>query len=438
MLRDGGKRRASHPPAHFKDAVLKPDLAPFVTIFHTNPDNAKVGRKDLARLKKRYEGYLSWIQGYHESLQMKAFAPMNEILPDLSFLCGHYRLVHRYVMFVERKVHRQITKSCMKSAQLLSDLLNFVLLYPPDGESVLILNVRELTRKLSELPSTATLLMNYIRMKQPFINILAILNDTQSIIDESVRVIIGKLTERLDPATSLIPETVLTYKVRYLLFSEKSCFAKPLQDLIRRFDEVEPAQFVEQLMSLLFSMFEHLHMASMVHNATLLAVVYRIVFDEVYPKCALANQPSTDMLGRLQGLVLSSLAIPEEFCGPFALDKPPRESFLAYPPMKKAVEHLSQIEYYVNPLDILRCACETVNLIDKAVTEITEGRVSVFPFEVSFGFFFACLLCTDIPDFVLIAEYVDQYTPRTGLSHDLEYARAKLVASRMRCKELLG
>lgn len=437
MRREGSKRRASQPPSVVNATGLNRELVPYVTIFHFDPQDGKIAPKSMSEIRKRYEGYLAWIQRYHESVQMKAFAPMKSLLPNLSFLCGHYRLVYRHLAFAERKTYKQITKNHKKNAKLLSDLLNFVLLYPPTGEYVFVLNIVELKRKFTEPPEFAKLLVNYVRMKLPFINKLEILTENQRIIDDSIRLIVNKLAERLDPVTSMVPDSVLRYKIRYLLFSKNCVFEKPLKELIEGFTVMEPSVFVENLMNILGRMFDHLHMGSMIHNATLMVVVYRIIFDEVYPLSFLNQPPSRDFLGCLSDVLFSSLAIPEEFCHPFSLDKPPKESLPDFEPMKNAIRHLVGIQYCVNPLDILQCAFETVHQIDEAVSIITDGKVSAFPFEVSFGFFFACLLCTEIPDFVSIVEYVEAYTPRTGLCPDLEYARAKLSASLMRCKELV-
>jgi hypothetical protein len=61
----------------------------------------------------------------------------------------------------------------------------------------------------------------------------------------------------------------------------------------------------------------------------------------------------------------------------------------------------------------------------------------VFPFEVTFGLFLGVLLSSHVHNWAMIAQFVEDYTPVSGLCPSFEFSKAKAVASLMQLRQMI-
>jgi hypothetical protein len=170
-----------------------------------------------------------------------------------------------------------------------------------------------------------------------------------------------------------------------------------------------------------------------------LMMFFRVIFDRYYEKSAIFHRPidldRQSILMRLSHLSLRLFQLP--FAVEMAdLERPIRDSFVKDPLLKAATLWLNEVVYVCNPIDALYFVHRAILAIHKAalVKSSHEKELTVDDLRqvLSFDDLFVCLLgallSSDIPDFYLLADFVENYIPPKSLSHSFEYAQAAINA----------
>jgi hypothetical protein len=166
---------------------------------------------------------------------------------------------------------------------------------------------------------------------------------------------------------------------------------------------------------------------------------FRVIFDRFYEKSAIFRRP-LDL--ERQSILMRLSHVPLRlFQFPFAVDPadlalPIRDSFPKDPLLKTATLWLNEVAYVCNPIDALYFVHRAILAIHKAalVKSSREKELTVDDLRqvLSFDDLFVCLLgallSSDIPDFYLLADFVENYVPPKSLSHSFEYAQAAINA----------
>ena len=225
-------------------------------------------------------------------------------------------------------------------------------------------------------------------------------------------------------------------------------------------------------------------------NTTLIITfLFRMIFNEVYPMIKIFSLPefNFDLLLKLKDLTLKEIGVPIEYCPiEFAseecMNDSPRNTFRNDVNYSLASVHIEFISFFTNPLDILHQLSAALHEIEKAAmiykvqnvkrekkkknenkssnindtsneinnsddsikkndddnnsaivdadfsTTVVEDGLSefLFPFDVTFALFISTILASDVPEFMRIAAFTDQYSPTFGLCASFEFALAKL------------
>lgn len=384
---------------------------------------------------ERYEAYVNWISKSHNLTNLKSFARHQRLPHDFSYLIGRWKTTWHAVLFAHWKSFHVLQKHCAQNAKMLADLLNLMLLYPPSEKCLLVLDIDSLKVKLGQTPRNVLTLNSFIEMKLGFLDKLFIRMDNTATVNVCIRMLIEKLAESLDPELSVLPWDPLEYKAHVLLLNENFQFSGRVKSLIREFNGTPPPEFVSKVMEVVEAIWRLLNMKSCVEKATLMLIIYRLVFDECYVLTK-AKYPMKDVLAPLRKLKVKELLLPMQVLRCDDTDLPVIEVFRNDPGYREAIEMLECTQFITNPFDILAQAHRAISKIEETASEIHSDHALVFPFEVTFGLFIGCLVSSDLPDLDRIADFVDKYTPRSGLANNIEYARASLTASVIRCKEL--
>jgi hypothetical protein len=111
--------------------------------------------------------------------------------------------------------------------------------------------------------------------------------------------------------------------------------------------------------------------------------------------------------------------------------------FRGEPMLMDAVHALETIIFQTNPFDILSCVEKALGNVERAAFHFNHRKTYVFPFEVTFGLFLGVAMAADIPSWVHMAQFIEAYTPASGLCPAFEFARAEVVACLMHFRQMI-
>jgi hypothetical protein len=213
-------------------------------------------------------------------------------------------------------------------------------------------------------------------------------------------------------------------------------FNRAIAASANKFFELEPKLFIGLLSDMILSICDYLEV-NRDGIRTLTLTIYRIVFDSIGAR----SDPwlsHNNLLQSVADVPLRELKLGPQFCPPdMDVRETPRALFRRDPLYGLAVAQLESACFHTNPFDILDGVHRAVRLTEAAATVYSCQNAPSFTFELSFVFFLAVLLASDLPELDAIAQFVDAYTPGPKIGALLENAKSDIVAGALYCQDLI-
>ncbi|OHT03958.1 hypothetical protein TRFO_28684 [Tritrichomonas foetus] len=251
--------------------------------------------------------------------------------------------------------------------------------------------------------------------------------------------VLTKTKFSVDPALNFFCPSPLQDEFESIVFSQNFGISPRICEIIENFDNLTPTELVKSIVNI-NSTIIHLHKLRKDDNISLIITfLFRMIFDEVYPKVKLFSVPELnfDLILKLNMLKIGDIDPPIDYCPPGTQDEMyPWNVFKNDPNYSLATEQLEFIMFFTNPLDILHHINAALQEIEKAAAIYSMKSEMMLPFDVTFGLFICCLLSSNVPEFMRIAAFTDQYAPTFGLCADFEFALAKLKTASIHMQNL--
>lgn len=283
----------------------------------------------------------------------------------------------------------------------------------------------------------------------------------------------------VDPSLNFFCPTCFQEDFEFIIFSPQFGVSDSLNQIIETdcFSRLTATELVQRIIKL-NNLIIQTHKLKKEDNIKLIITfLFRMIFNEVYPMIKLFFLPefNFDLLLKLKDLTLKEIGVPLEYCpiefsSEKSLNDSPRNTFGHDPNYSLASVHIEFISFFTNPLDILHQLSAALHEIEKAAmiykvqnftrekkkknelksnsenqnldsnnsnndiidsdfsAVVAEDGLSefLFPFDVTFALFISTILASDVPEFMRIAAFTDQYSPTFGLCASFEFALAKL------------
>ena len=361
---------------------------------------------------------------------------------------GISRLIEHKLIYIERLIWDLRDEKHNKSIKLMKEVIEYLKTNVPDSklidnQKIIYLNDSQLFSDIKEEPSKCTSLTSlYNRLTQK-ITLLSppILNINTSKLE--LTSIILDLAGKVDPTTSFFPMSMIQTTFDKLIMSDIFPWKETLSSMIQSFNEIQPQDFIDSLFNVASQITEYLNITKEYSDSTLSFLLYRFIFDEIYPlKFAIPDENNKNV-SQTKFQILhkeiknSDLGLQLEFCPPLDLNKTPSETFKNDNEFGKAVDLFDTILFQTNPLDMLAVVVQTIEQIEKSASFYESGKTLVFPFEVIFSLFNAVVLSSSVDDLSLLAQFIDDYTPLSGLCPSFDYAKANIIASATEIQRLM-
>jgi hypothetical protein len=267
-------------------------------------------------------------------------------------------------------------------------------------------------------------------------NIIAVLA-TEDSLRRELSSTIGTIARTVDPKTAFYPIHPFQTNFERLFMSPLMSFGQMFTELIEVFPPQDSQEFLQNLFSLVVHCLDTLKINQKPNDAALVLLLVRFIFDRVYETNEYLRSDGNDIIGKMCNLTLKYLNPPAEFCPHFTPDMLVSDLFRNDEHFMKAISALEMCIFQTNPFDILDCIEKSLTHIEAAAFFFNKGQTFVFPFEVTFGLFLGVALSSQIRNFENIANFVEAYTPLSGLCPAFEFSRAKVVACLMQFKQIL-
>ncbi|OHT12293.1 hypothetical protein TRFO_17990 [Tritrichomonas foetus] len=212
--------------------------------------------------------------------------------------------------------------------------------------------------------------------------------------------------------------------------SPRFLFYTDIKSLIELQDSLIPQLFNTSIFEIGNNIVSHFHLTNSKSLKIIFMLLFRYIYEEVYPikQFFKVSDNSQNIIQGLSEVNLRKLEIALKYCPPKTrLNRLPREVFRGDPFYGEAIYYLEEMNFMTNPLDIMLCVQRTVKAIEKAASHYSEEKIS-FSFDDTFSLFIGVTLASDIPEFVDLANFVNEFVIIEEIASELLHARATLVA----------
>ena len=211
-----------------------------------------------------------------------------------------------------------------------------------------------------------------------------------------------------------------------------------IRELISSFSVDVPKQFIRNLGKLSGVVANEIGCKEPPERKCIFLVLMRFCFNELYPVNKYFKVQGQDVIAELSDRTLKEFDPPAKYY-PAEIDVngTPRQlrDDIHY---RAAICHLERISFQTNPIDILNDVHMTMRAIERAASIYGDAGESMFPFEVSFGLFLLVTLASDIPEYINIAKFVQDYTIESYVPQSAQFALAIFTSCARHLTDLLG
>jgi hypothetical protein len=362
--------------------------------------------------------------------------PQIQTAIDPSSVSPFSRRIYHQVRYIDRKIAKLNRRHHASVIKLFNSIIEYLTSCSPtdDGMYACVTDRDALFRYAASHPR-CSLLRNYADFRMSMVgNFRTVLVSEEEIRQELIQVveIIG---QTMDPRTSFFPQTRLQPTFERLMMSEKLNFGENF-DFVQAFVADDPAVFLQEFFRFTAACIANLGINRNPTEATFILLLIRFVFDRVYDRNPFFQGPAQNIIGCISKVTMRELSPPNEFLPPFEEDGFVHDFFKNDPLFSVAVNELNRSMFQTNGLDILDCVEKAIRQIERAAFQYNNGETIVFPFEVTFALFLGVLIGSEIRNWEQIANFVEAYTPSTGMCPAFEFSRAKVLASLVQLQQM--
>ena len=248
------------------------------------------------------------------------------------------------------------------------------------------------------------------------------------------QVIGAKDQTAMDTETLFFPPHPRQCDFENLLFMPNFCCERKMTQLINSFSVTKPQDFLTKIIEFAELLASTFGVKDNLGFSVVVTMLIRTIFDEVYEHVDVFDVKVAyiDILAELRSLKVKDLAPPLEYCPPMDDDSNPGVVFRNDPHFAKAIQQIENTAFFTNPLDILNCIHLAFKEIEKGAAFFQRDSCethAMLPFDVTFGLFLCCILGSDMPEYIRIAEFTKLYAPPFGLCPAFEFALTKIKAT---------
>lgn len=237
----------------------------------------------------------------------------------------------------------------------------------------------------------------------------------------------------IDQETQFFPPHPRQCDFEKLLFMPNFCCERKMAQLINSFSVTKPQDFLTQIIEFAELLASTFGVRDNTGFSVIVTMLIRAIFDEVYEHVDVfdVGVAYIDILAELRSLKAKDLAPPLEYCPPMTDESNPGDVFRNDPHFSKAIRQIENAAFFTNPLDILNCIHLAFKEIEKCAAFFKRDSEAhaMLPFDVTFGLFLCCILGSNMPEYIRIAEFTKLYAPPFGLCPAFEFALTKIKAT---------
>ena len=184
-------------------------------------------------------------------------------------------------------------------------------------------------------------------------------------------------------------------------------------------------------------------------EAVRLLLFFRIVFDRYYENAEgkLMDIEAVDLeaMARIMRLKTKDIFMPEKISPACESGETPiREVFRTNAVFLPAVQFFEQLEFLVNPVDMIFSVHKCLTAINKAALltkahghELAQRQLTnMLSFDELFALLIGVAVGADVPELFNISDFVSCYTPKFCLSNAFEYAEAGIESLALHFKDM--
>jgi hypothetical protein len=351
---------------------------------------------------------------------------------------GFARRIYHQIRFIDRKIFRLSQKHREAVIRLFDSILDYLAECPPTTNGMYASLPKEELLEYALSPPKVWILRRYAEFRRGLVAAFRPLTLTEEELRQDLIQVIEVVGRGVDARTSFYRHTPLQNTFERFFLSEKFWFRKGFGELVQAFPADDPPEFLASVFAFVVQCLTELRMNSKPNDASLVLLVIRALFDRVYDKNPFFMEPEDDVVGRLADITLKELAPPAEFLPPFEDNTKVVDLFRGDPLFSESIACIEMVVFQTNGFDILDCVEKALTQIERAAFHYNKGATIVFPFEVTFALFLGVVLSSQIRNWGNIANFVEAYTPVSGLCPAFEFSRAKVVASLMQFRQMLA
>ena len=426
----------------FEELSINKDLVKYCT-FMPRRKNKDTGLPELSdeKVTEMHLEQLSSLTSFLNYTLIGKPLKRSRITPHISYTNGLTNIVYHVLLFIEDLEYEILKEQREKNISFVGKVIEFLEKHKPDGGSVILyVDDAQLFTDIRQVPTKIKQLKKYYNKQMQKLTLLCPPPANEMTIKLELSGIIEAVTNTIDVNTSYFPVSYLQTSFERLINHEYLPFKQVIEDIVKSFNVVSPADFTDNIFNLCVQIIKTLNLNKRYSDSAVSFLLYRYIFDEVYPVNGYLNKSDANVnpFPKVSEITNEELQLPLGFCPPdLDVSLKPRDVFRKDPYFSEAVSKYEEIEFFCNPFDIIAVIMQSINLIEKAASQYDKDKTLVFPFEVTFGLFLAVVLSSSsFYNISSIAKFVDLYTPQAGMCPAFDYARAKILACAAELEEM--
>jgi hypothetical protein len=419
--------------------LARPEITQWVSVQSLMSSSFIDLNSRLEELNCRHRNGICTLSNFYNGTHLVTRPICSSTVPtNLAIFSPFCRRVYHQLRYLDRKIARLSEKHHDRMSKVFDSIIEFLMLCPPTSSAMYVSVEDEKLIKFAQNHPKCVVLRAYAEFRAGLITNVRALSPTEDEVMHELVQIIETVASFVDPKTSFFPMNRLQPHFERVFMCEKSPFREECELLIKSFPPEDSLLFLDQLFALVVHCLQRLGINKKPNDAALVLLIIRFVFDRVYDLNTYFADDGEDILAELRDLTLGYLSPPADFMPPFDRDGKVVDFFRNDPGFLKAINELYAVTFQTNPFDILACVEKSLTYIERAAFNYNKGQTLIFPFEVTFGLFLGVALGSQIRNWANIANFVEAFTPMSGLCPAFEFSRAKIVASLMQFQQIIA
>ncbi|EAX87867.1 hypothetical protein TVAG_386280 [Trichomonas vaginalis G3] len=238
----------------------------------------------------------------------------------------------------------------------------------------------------------------------------------------------------------IIPENPYQERLNQLLFSNNFIFADQIRDIMNISLQKDPHVFSDEIVQLIKNISEEFEITDENEQNIILWTTFRSIFNaciQSNPDYFFRNE-EPHFRPKSESITIDQIAVKKEFLPPHEDGDSVRVIVSKSKKLTEAAEKINSSAYMTSPFDVMdRIYSALSDIKVYAFDASTEkNRDDASTFDCVFGLFLLVLHSCDLPNVEEVFSFVQNFSPITALTSQLEYANMTISAALVQCKKL--